>query len=349
MNNTKVNVKYSSGPMGRQLSCLFSAILFATAASAPALRGQDIPPPLASEAPAAVSGQESTPASEYLLGSQDKIRIWVLGLEEMSERPVEIDPSGFVDLPLVGRLKLGGMSVEDAKQKLVQQLLVEMHDPQVSLDIVEYGSQPVSVIGAVNSPGVVQLRGRKTLLEALSLAGGLRSDAGHAVKITRPIESGRLALADAEIDPSGKFSVAQVNLKDLMAATNPTENIVIQPRDVISVPTEEMIYVMGAVQKPGAFVLNDRATVSVLQALSMAEGLGPASMPKEAKILRLAGGQVERQEIAVDLKQVISGKKSDISLQANDILFVPTSGSKKVLGRVGEAVAQTVTGLLIWR
>ena len=310
--------------------------------------------PAASEAQVAAGEDASRAAGtgqppEYILGPEDKIRIWVLGLEEISERPVEIDPAGFVDLPVTGRLRLGGMSIESAKRTLVEHLRAEMHDPQVSLDIVEYGSQPVSVIGAVNSPGVVQLRGRKTLLEALSLAGGLRPDAGHAVKVTRPIESGPLGLPSEERDPSGRFAVAEVKLKGLMAAASPAENIIIRPHDVISVPTAEMIYVMGAVQKPGAFVLNDRETVSVLQALSMAEGLGPYSTPHEARILRAVEGNTDREEIAVDLKEVISGKNRDVSLRANDILFVPTSGSKKVLGRMGEAAVQTVSGLLIWR
>lgn len=333
-----------AGPNRSMLAALaLSALSFAILLPAQ----EAVPDPTAP--PAATRTATAEAASEYILGPQDKIRIWVLGLEEISERPVEVDPAGFVDLPVAGRLQIGGMSIENAKRALVEHLRAEMHDPQVSLDIVEYGSQPVSVIGAVNSPGVVQLRGRKTLLEALSLAGGIRPDAGYAIKVTRSIESGPLGLPSEERDPSGRFSVAQVKLKELMAAENPAENIVIRPHDVISVPTAEMIYVMGAVQKPGAFVLNDRETVSVLQALSMAEGLGPASMPRDARILRAVKGSADRQEIAVDLKEVISGKNRDVSLQSNDILFVPISGSKKVLGRMGEAVVQTVSGLLIWR
>jgi polysaccharide export outer membrane protein len=287
--------------------------------------------------------------SEYVLGPQDELRIWALGMEEISERPVRIDPAGFIDLPVVGRVQVGGLTVEQAKQQLVERLQSELREPRVSLDIVEYGSQPVSVIGAVNSPGIHQLLGHKTLLETLSLAGGLRQDAGHSIKITRRMEAGPIPISNAMVDRSNQFSVAEIQLKDLLAATNPADNITIQPHDVISVSTAELIYVVGAVRKPGGFTLNDRETVSVLQALSMAEGLGEAPAAGSAKILRPLEGNAERQEIPVDLKKILNGDERDVDLQANDILYVPTSASKKAMSRGLEAVVSTVSGLVVWR
>jgi polysaccharide export outer membrane protein len=289
------------------------------------------------------------PNSEYLLGPQDELRIWALGMEEISERPVRVDPAGFIDLPVVGRMSVAGLTIEQAKQQLVERLQSELREPRVSIDIVGYGSQPVSVLGAVNSPGVHQLQGHKTLLETLSLAGGLRQDAGHAIKITRRVEAGPIPLPNATTDRSQQFNVAEVHLKDLLEATSPTENIVIRPHDVITVSTAELVYVVGAVRKPGGFTLNDRESVSVLQALSMAEGLGEAPAAGSAKILRSLEGNSERQEIPVDLKKVLNGEARDVNLQANDILYVPTSTSKKVMARSLEAVVSTVSGLVVWR
>jgi len=138
-------------------------------------------------------------------------------------------------------------------------------------------------------------------------------------------------------------------LKDLLAATNPPENILIRPHDVITVPSAEMIYVIGAVRKAGAFVLNEQETPSVLQALSMAEGLGSTPAPQRSKVLRQAAGSSQRDEIPIDLNRIIEGKAPDLLLQANDILFVPTSTGKQAALRAVEAVITTGTGIAIWR
>jgi polysaccharide biosynthesis/export protein len=286
--------------------------------------------------------------SQYVLGPDDQVRIWALGLEEISDKPVRIDPVGYVNLPILGRIHVAGLTTDQFITALKQRLAKEVRQPQVSVDIVEFGSQPVSVMGAVNHPGVQQVSGRKTLAEMLALAGGLRPDAGPYIKITRQIECGQIPLRTAQVDSSGRFSTAQLRVKDLLSAANPTENILIQPHDVITVPTAEMVYVVGAVKKPGNFALNERESVSVLQALSMAEGLGPMPKPQDSKILRLVPGSDERREIPVDLKKVMSGKAEDLALRANDILFVPDSTAKKVTARALEAVIQTATGVIIW-
>jgi len=287
--------------------------------------------------------------NEYVLGPADQIKIWALGLEEISNQPIRIDPAGYIDLPLLGRLRVGGLTVEKLKALLVEKLSAEVRVPVVSVDIVEYGSQPVSIVGAVASPGVHQLRGRKTLIEMLSLAGGIRADAGSVVKITRTIEQGLIPLPNAKTDDSGRFSVAELKVKDLLSATQPAENILIRPHDTIGIPTTEMIYVMGAVKKPGAFPLNDKVPLSVLQALSMAEGLGPAPSPQSAKILRGSPGGAARTEIPVNLKKILSGNAKDVGLQPNDILFVPESGARRASVRVIEAAIQTASGVIIWR
>jgi polysaccharide biosynthesis/export protein len=318
---------------------MFKRCIFILALVSSTLAGQLIP----SVAP------QTADAAEYMLGPDDQIKIWALGAEEISDKPVRIGPSGDIDLPLIGRVHAAGLTVEQFKSVLKQRLTKEVREPQVSVDIVEYGSQPASVMGAVNHPGVYQLSGRKTLAEVLSVAGGLRPDAGPYVKIARQMKWGAVPLPNAHNDPSGDFSVAQEPVKTLLSATNPAENILIRPHDVITVPTAEMVYVVGAVKKPGAFTLNERESVSVLQALSMAEGLGSTPKPQDSKILRTVPGASERKEIPVDLKKVMTGKAEDQALRANDILFVPDSTSKKAATRALEAIIQTATGVVIWR
>jgi polysaccharide export outer membrane protein len=220
--------------------------------------------------------------------------------------------------------------------------------PEVSIEIVDFGSQPVSVMGAVNHPGVHQLRGGKTLVEVVSMADGLKADAGPRISISRRIEYGPIPLPTASTDSTGKFSVGSVSVKDLLAGKSPAENIRVYPHDVITVPAAESVYVMGEVRKPGEVALKDNASISVLKALASAEGFGPAPAYKEARIVRLVEGTKERKEIPVDLKKILAGTAEDIAMRPNDILVVPPSGPKKAATRAVEAAVQTITGIAIW-
>jgi polysaccharide biosynthesis/export protein len=302
--------------------------------------GQQVP---ASPAPAQPEEQ-----SHYVFGPDDQIKVWVLGVEEISDKPLRIDPSGAIDLPLIGEIHAGGLTVEQLRAELIKQFSKEILKPQVTVEIVDFGSQPVSVMGAVNHPGVHQLRGRKTLMEVISMADGLRQDAGHRITISREIQYGPVPLRTAKTDASGQFSVAEVAVRDMLARTNPTENILVFPHDVVTVPVAEMVYVIGEVRKPGEVALKGNATISVLQALSSAEGFGLTPAPQAAKIVRSVPGTTERKEIPVDLKKVIAGKAEDIAMRPNDILVVPPSGPKKAAARAAEAAIQTVTGIAIW-
>jgi len=303
---------------------------------------------VADHPPSSPSPNRDQDIGQYVMGPDDQMKIWALGVEEISDKPVRVDPSGDIDLPLVGRVHAAGLTVEQFETALKQRLAHEVKQPQVSVDLVEFGSQPVSVLGAVNHPGVLQLSGRKTVAEVLSLAGGLRTDAGPCVRIARQTKAGSIPLPDARADSTGDFTVATLQVKSLLSATRPADNILIRPHDVITVPVAEMVYVVGAVKKPGSFALNERDSVSVLQALSMAEGLGPTPKPQDSKILRTVPGSVERKEIPVDLKRIMAGKTEDLALRANDILFVPDSTAKKAGARAIEAIIQTATGVVIW-
>ena len=268
--------------------------------------------------------------SVYALGPDDQIALRALDAEEISEKPFRINPSGFVTLPLLGPIKAAGLTVEQLEGELTTRLKTYVQDAHVSVTITEFRSQPVSVIGAVKLPGVVQLQGRKTLLEMLSLAGGLREDAGYSAKITRSIDWGPIPLPDAHRDPSGKFNVGEVPLKEILDARQPEKNILIRPNDVISVPRAEIVYVIGDVVKAGGFVLNERQSLTVLQALSLAGGLNRTAASHRAKVLRTPEGPDTHKEIALDVKRILAGKADDVPLRPDDILFIPSSTGKFV-------------------
>jgi polysaccharide export outer membrane protein len=117
---------------------------------------------------------------------------------------------------------------------------------------------------------------------------------------------------------------------------------------VITVSAPEVIYVIGEVKKPGEVPLRDRGGISVLQALSSAQGFGPTPAPQDAKIVRTIPGSQERVDIPLDLTKILAGKAEDIALRPNDILVIPISGPKKMAMRLAEAAIQAATGLAIW-
>ncbi len=294
-----------------------------------------------------VTHTESAP-SGYLLGPDDQITLFVSDVEEISNKPMRIDMRGDLSLPLAGRVHAAGLTSGQLEGAIETRMRKFLKDPEVVVNITEFRSQPVSVLGAVASPGVHQLQGRKTLFEILSMAGGLRTDAGNQVRITRNLEWGEIPLPNAKDDPTHQFSVASVSSKSVIDASNPTENIAIKPHDVISVSKADLVYCVGSVNRPGGFVLGENESISTLQVLSLAEGLNKTAAPGKAKIMRAVAGSPNRTEIAIDLKQLMAGKAADLPLKSNDILFVPNSAAKSIGARTAEAALQVATGIAIY-
>jgi polysaccharide export outer membrane protein len=216
------------------------------------------------------------------------------------------------------------------------------------VSIVEYRSQPVSVLGAVTNPGVVQLKGKKTLTEVIALAGGLRPDAGGEIRITRNFV-GEPREASAPDSSAPAPMVSQINVADVVNGSAKAASILILPHDTVTVPRAELVYVAGDVRKPGGFPLPASGGITVLQSVALAEGLGTEAAGKHAKIFRSPGNGEQKEEIPVDLSAILAGKAEDFQLKPRDILFVPNSASKHAGVRAAEAAIQAATGLAIWR
>jgi polysaccharide export outer membrane protein len=293
------------------------------------------------------AGARAADPAPYILGPDDQITVRALDADEISEKPFTIDAFGYVNLPMLGRVQAGGLTVPQMETAIAEKLRQYVYEPRVTVTITDFRSQPISVIGAVNTPGVQQLRGKKTLIEALSSAGGLRPDAGYKVTIQRRLDRGSIPLPGARLDATGQFNVAEVNLPAIMSNQHPEENIAVLANDVISVPRAQLVYVIGEVKRAGGFPLNENETLTVLKAVSLSEGLLPTAATGSARILRDEDGQ--RKEIALDLRRILSGKAPDLPLQPNDVLFVPGSYTKKAAIRGLEAAIQLGTGIAIWR
>ena len=185
--------------------------------------------------------------ASYLLGPEDLLTVRVFAADDIPDKPVQIDNDGTLTLPMIGPVHAAGLTVEQLQANLVTAYKKYFKDPQVTVQVNEFHSQPVSVAGNVNTPGVVQLRGNRDLMEVISMAGGLRPDAGDVVEITRNLSEGPIPVAGAFTDPTGKYSVAHIDLRAVMNGKDPQGNIVIKPHDVVTVPRARMIYVLGNV------------------------------------------------------------------------------------------------------
>ncbi len=285
----------------------------------------------------------------YILGPGDLLEISVLDMEEVGKFPFRVDMRGNINLPVAGRIEAGGLTVDQLEAKIADRLKGDLRKPDVTVSIKEMHSQPISVLGSVTQPGVHQVQGRMTLMEAISKAGGLRPDAGYSIRIARLKEWGPIPLDGVAEDPTGKYYVAEVGVKEILEGEAPAKNIPVKPHDVITVPKGKMVYVMGAVKKTGGYVLGERSKVTVLEALSMSEGLDRFSKESGARIMRKTSDPQSRVEIAVNVKRILAGKDKDIELEPDDILYIPDSGVKRATARSIEAAISLGTGIAIWR
>jgi polysaccharide export outer membrane protein len=282
--------------------------------------------------------------SHYILGPNDQIEVHALHVPEMDGKPLRLDASGGIDLPLIGRVKAAGLTIDELRGRIREQLNLYVRDPEVSVEIVAFHSQSVTVMGAVKNPGVFYLERPTTVATALSMAGGVSPEGADTVEVSRAKDCGS-ALSGSRPDDSGRLSAS--------LRVSPSEgpragDILVCPDDILSVPHARLVYVLGEVHKPGGFVLRDGESISVLQALSLAEGPQHTAGTKHARLLRPVPGQGVRTEKEIDLAKILSGQAPDVPLAPDDVLFVPTSASRSAAVRGLEAALEMGTGVVIW-
>ena len=293
----------------------------------------------------------SSPAQqEYLISPDDLLEVYVVDVAELS-RTYRVSPTGQVTLPLVSRpLSAAGLTLAQFADLITNELKARglVTDPRVTVSVKESRTHSVAITGAVKKPQIYFVFGRTTLLDVLSQAEGLADDAGSFANISRG-EIGKRVLKTKGA-PDGN-EVTTVDLEKLLSTGDPHLNVDIYPGDRVTVPPAGIVYVVGAVNKPGGFPLTaNRKRLTVLQAIALAEDTKSTAVANKTMIVRRdpqhAGG---REEIPVKLKDVLAGKATDVPLQVEDILFVPDSTGKKAAFRGVEAAIQAATGVVIYR
>lgn len=293
------------------------------------------------QAPAGQAIPAPTPASAndairptYVLGPNDQILIRAPEAEELTDKPFRVDAEGFVTLPLIGKTKVGGLTIQQFEQQLVQALRKFILQPQATVTVVQYRSEPVFFVGAFRSPGIYPLQGRRTLVEMLSAIGGLQPNASRRIKVMRRAESGEIPLTNAQKSPDGKTSTVEIGLGSLRENVNPEEDIELKPFDVITVDRAEMVYIAGEVGRTGSFELGERDSISVTQAVTLAGGWQRGAKPKNARLLRPVLDTSRRATIPINLQRIFAGQDSDYPLLPNDVLYVPRADKRELWGRI---------------
>ncbi len=294
---------------------------------------------------------DSSPSSvadpNYILGPEDVLEVEVFNVPELKET-VRVAADGQVALPLIGRVPAMGLTTDQLRQELEDKWGENyLQDPQVSVFVKEFKARPVSVIGAVEKPDLYYLKGRRSLIEVLSLAGGTgkHSGSGRTVVVTRKSGFKDLQVVDG-MHERGPDQI-EIDLNRLLFTRDPGLNIEIKPLDTVSVSKADVVYVTGAVKLPGGFVLDDRPTVTVVQAISMAGGFTATAKRGGARIMRLQKDG-SKTELPVNLGKVLKGKEEDVTLASNDILYVPDSKSKVAGSRAVDVSISTLSAWLIW-
>jgi polysaccharide export outer membrane protein len=218
----------------------------------------------------------------------------------------------------------------------------QLRNPKVHVFIEEYHGRTITILGSVSKPSVYSLTRRTTILDALSLAGGALPNSGNTVTIVRGEAS-----AEATDAPVG--SVRIIDVARLTRGEDLSANVEVRNGDVINVSPAQVVYVVGAVTKPGGYVLaNPTDGVSVVQAVALAEGFQPLAATHRGLIIRQSTSEQGRREIAVDVQSIMNGKNTDLILAPNDILYIPESNGKKAVKVMTDIAMATVNGIAIY-
>lgn len=336
----------------------------------PGLQGQPGQQPTQfpqAQQPNAQMAQPTGPqGGDLVLGPGDVLQLQVADEPDLNGRYLVSD-AGDVAIPMVPKpVHAAGLTTTQLSQSIAQALKAAeiLKQPVVSVFVDEYHSHTVTVVGAVVRPGLYPIETHTTVLQAISEAGGLLPDAGNIVTVAK---AGTQAAATLKataakpqkagqpgIDANGKPAIQKASFQPpmsdrdvvrldfgkLVSGKDPSVNIEVHAGDVVSVGTAPVVYIVGAVVRPGAFAIQSNdSKVTVLQAIALVQGMTPVASPKHAIIVRNSASLKERQEIPVNLDKLKTGKQADEYLQANDILFIPESGMKKSLHALGSFAA----------
>jgi polysaccharide export outer membrane protein len=302
-----------------------------------------------------------SPEEDYRIGPNDVIDVQIENAPEMS-RSFRVTAAGTFLMPYVGRIAAVKKTTEELAQFIAEKLRGDyLKDPKVTVSVKEYNSRSFFVQGSVRSPGVYQIEGKPSMLELLTLAGGLSEHHGANAFIIRRIKNAAQKDPEADHNPetrvaaakrtaseqdateeSPKYELKSVNVNGLLKG-HFEQDAVLEPGDIVNIPETDLFFVAGEVNAPGQFNLKEGTTLR--QAISLAQGTNYKAALDRGIIFRenVAG---KREELRINIGDVMSGKKQDINIMANDIIMVPNSKARSIGGAILKAFGMnTITRL----
>ena len=273
------------------------------------------------------AAKASTVSASYRIGVDDVIDISVFDAPEMN-RKIRVRPDGFISLPLIGNIKLQGLTEDEAQKEITKSMNKFMHNPQVQLYISEYAAHKVWVVGEIYKPGAYPLtRDNYSLIELLSEAGG-RKEKSSSMIILIPESSGikseennQIALNTAQ----EKFGI-EIPYESLIgSATNSPVQVPLKAGDTIVIPEAGKVQLDGEVASPGSFELPSKMTL--MGAIATAGGLNYSADIEAIEVIREVGNG-QKALITVDLEKVALKGGSDITLRNGDLIRVPSDTSR---------------------
>jgi polysaccharide biosynthesis/export protein len=263
------------------------------------------------QAPPVGGGEVGEALSHFPVGARDVLAVQVFDEPELSQELV-VGQDGRVRFPLLGAVTVGGLTPPEIEQVLEQALRERfLVNPQVFVRLKEYNSRQALMLGLVKNPGAYPLPGGTTILDLISKAGGL-SD--HNVKSLVLIRGGNLA------GDVGEAPVV-IDAHQLLRQGDRDLNVSVRHGDILYAPQADGVYVYGEVRRPGVVAFRDG--LSVLQAVSLAEGLTNRASPRRVHVIRTEDGM--QRKIEVNLNRVARDAAEDVVLQPEDIVVVPQS------------------------
>jgi polysaccharide export outer membrane protein len=296
-------------------------------------------------------------AEETLIYPDDLLFIQVFDVAEMT-REYRVSDTGTVLFPLLEEpVQVAGLTPQQAAEAISQKCIEAgvLSRPQISVTIRESRIHAVAIAGAVKNPQMYPVFGRITLQDLLLQAGGVADNAASTVTITRGEVARRVlglegggAVEGGESPPVAP--TVTIDLRRLQETGDPSLNVVVYPGDRVTVERAGVVYVLGAVNRAGGYLLNEaHQDMTVLKVIALAGYLGPFAKGKKALILRpnssAPGG---REEIPVNLMAMLKGHAPDKVMQSNDILFVPDSTALKALHRSADIAATTASYAMVY-
>jgi polysaccharide biosynthesis/export protein len=288
------------------------------------------------------AAESSESGDRYRIGPGDILDIRVFNRPQLSREAIRVDSRGMIRVPLLqSEIQAACRTENELAKELDTHYLEYLRSPGVEVFVREYQSQPVAVLGAVNTPGRFQLQRQVRLLELLSFAGGPAERAGGRVQIVHASGASICrASADDAPDSEALRSFDSYNLNYMLRGDDES-NPYVRPGDIVTVPESETAYVVGNVLKPSTIPLKEPITVT--QAIAMAGGVMPDTKSDKVRIVRQMPGNTAKKEIFIDLKGIDKRRDEDVVLQANDIVDVPTSGGKRFLRTLVSAIAPAIS------